>query len=355
MGYWGEWVDGMNRMNEILPSPDLTTDPFAFFTDSLVAERGASQNTVVAYGRDLQHCLDFLISRQPPQVRSLAMARREDLESYFSYLLGQGYSPQTRARRRVSLRQYFQFLVTEKYRQDNPMTLIDSPHLGRPLPKILEQNAIEILLNCAEQEAQLAESLIEGGTGRLKAAARARRMVLQLELLWGSGLRVTELLTLPLRNLRPKEGLVFVKGKGERERLIPVTDPCLQALTSYLPYRKNWYLVAGQSSPLLFPRPKDPRPQNRSDFWRELKGLAMRAGIDPGLVSPHKLRHSCATAMLIGGANLREVQSMLGHADIVTTEVYTHLAIDHLQDMVETHHPLARDNLHQPAKPLTED
>ncbi|MDI9409493.1 MAG: tyrosine-type recombinase/integrase [Candidatus Pacebacteria bacterium] len=331
----------------------LAPDYFALFIDMMAAERGASKNTLDAYLRDLCHCSDYLKTRHPTMADSLASAQRQELESYFSHLVTQSYSPQTRARRRVSLRQFFQFLVTENYRQDNPMTLIDSPHLGRPLPKILEQSLIEGLLTRAEQEAKIAESQQPITKPGLKAAARARRMVLQLELLWGSGLRVSELLTLPLRNLRPTERLALVKGKGGRERLIPVTDHSLAALSLYLPYRANWFLAAGQASNLLFPRPNDTMPQHRSDFWRELKSLSLRANIDPRLVSPHRLRHSCATAMLTGGANLREVQSMLGHVDLATTEIYTHLAIDHLQDMLRTHHPLGAGLA--PKKTLTEE
>ncbi|MCX8501399.1 MAG: tyrosine-type recombinase/integrase, partial [Alphaproteobacteria bacterium] len=154
--------------------------------------------------------------------------------------------------------------------------------------------------------------------------------------------RVSEMLGLMPGSFRQREGLVMVTGKGGKERLIPVTDHSLAALANYMTVRKGYFLREGQESRLLFVQRGDAKPQSRTDFWRELKLLAERAGVEPSQVSPHRFRHSCATAMLVGGANLREVQTMLGHSDLVTTEIYTHLAIDQLKELVETHHPLAQ-------------
>ena len=314
------------------------------FIDMMAAERGASQNSLSAYRRDLLHLWHYISvtpkstnypaesnqpANSPPRRETIADwqgCNRGELEGYLGKLAQQGFSPRTIARRRSVMRQFFGFLIDEGLIEQDPTHHLAAQKLDRPLPKILSAEAIEAMITHAAA----------------LHTAKGKRLVLQLELLWGSGLRVSELLGLSLNAIQPATATIQIRGKGGRERIVPVTDAALNALADYLTVRTSAFLAAGQQSPWLFPIKNYATAMGRSIFSADLKQLAIESGLDPALVSPHVLRHACATHMLEGGANLREVQTMLGHADIGTTEIYTHLAIGHLESLVLEHHPLAR-------------
>ncbi len=296
----------------------------AFF-EMLLAERGLSARSLQAYRDDLAAVDRFLALRQ----RSLVEASAADLGAYLQQLGQEGYAPRTAARRRAALRQFFRFLVLDGRRADNPSTALDMPRLGRPLPKLLSEAEIDALLAAARGP--------EPGATRLR---------LMIELLYGLGLRVSELCHLPLAPFRPRgdappPDMITVRGKGQKDRLVPLTPTALAALAAYLPLRAQ-FLSDKQTSPYLFPKPGTAKPIDRIWVTMTLKALAVGAGIDPKRVSAHVLRHSFATHLVEGEADLRSVQTLLGHADITTTQVYTHVAVPRLKALVGAHHPLAR-------------
>lgn len=304
------------------------------FLDMLVAERGAAANTREAYARDLIDAGHWLAGRGV----TLDTAGTEDLRGYLDHLAINGgggedgpapAAPRTLARRLSALRQFYRFLVAEGWRTDDPASALDSPRQGRPLPKVLSEAEVERLID----------------TARRRGGADGLRLVALLEVLYASGLRVSELVGLPLTAiLRDGRGLL-VRGKGGKERLVPLSDPARAALAAYLPLR-GAFLVPGRTAkqePFLFPsRSSDAGHLTRQRFAQLLKELAIMAGIDHEKVSPHVLRHAFATHLLDHGADLRAVQKMLGHADIATTQIYTHVANERLRQVVEEHHPLAR-------------
>jgi len=282
----------------------------------MTAERGASGNTILSYTRDLEEACAFLKKRKT----SFETADKETLEAYAESLGKSGLSPRTVARRLSSLRQLFHFLYTENLRVDNPATLLDSPKQPRKLPKSLSAQDITALI----------------------AAARAQddmRLTAMLELLYASGLRVSELVTLPMRALGRKGEQAFafltVRGKGNKERMVPLHDAAVDAVQAYLT-RCN-----GESK-WLFPSRGKEGHITRQRFGQLLKALAVKAGLDPDIISPHTLRHSFASHLLSGGADLRVIQELLGHADISTTQIYTHVEQDRLTRLVTGHHPLAK-------------
>jgi integrase/recombinase XerD len=302
------------------PSRPLSREAEAFL-EMLSAERGASKNTEAAYGADLRDLEAFLARRE----QKAADADVEALRAYLKALDYVGMTPRTVARRLSVMRQFFRFLLAERLRQDDPASTLDSPKLGRPLPKILSRVEVDQLIAAAQSKGQE-----DGG-----------RMETLLEILYGSGLRVSELVTLPVVAAERNPSLLVVRGKGGRERQIPVSDPARLAIAKWLPIRAA-SLDDEERSPYLFPSRGRTGHLTRQRFTQLLKEAALAAGVDPSRVSPHVLRHAFASHMLEAGADLRSVQLMLGHADIATTEIYTHVMPEKLRSLVEENHPLAR-------------
>ena len=282
------------------------------FLEMLAAERGAARNTLLAYGRDLADFAGFA------GTDGLARADRATLSAYMQGLPAAGLSARSAARRLSCLRQFYRFLAQEGVRADDPTDLLDSPRLPSPLPRLLSEREVTALLDAAP-------SLPER-RGALAAAA--------LEILYSTGLRVSELLGLPRAALAATGDILFVRGKGGRERMVPLSDAARRAAAA---------LVAETKAPSrwLFPGRDPRRPLTRQGFDRVLHETARAAGLDPARVSPHVLRHAFASHLLAHGADLRSLQLLLGHADIATTQIYTHVLSERLQRLVEAHHPLA--------------
>jgi integrase/recombinase XerD len=302
----------------------ITAAPIEGFLDMLLAERNAAANTRAAYQRDLQDAANYLLTKRK---QDLLSANEDDLRAYLQSL-GRT-APRTQARRLSALRQFYKFLCSEGRRSEDPTRNLDAPKLPRNLPKYLSEPEVVALLDCVARYPGL-----EGV--RLKA---------MLELLYAAGLRVTELVSLPLTALLFERGLVQVRGKGGKERMVPLGDPAVVALREWLLTRKKW-LGEQRSSAYVFPSPRAwHKPITRQRFFQLIKDVAVGAGLDPQRLSPHVLRHAFATHLLEHGADLRSVQTMLGHADIATTQIYTHVATDRLAKTVAEHHPLARKNV----------
>ena len=283
----------------------------------LIAERGAATNTVAAYARDLRDFSDFCARRR----NQAETANAETVRAYLTDLVTRGLSARTSARRLSSLKQFFGFLVTEGRREDDPTTLITGPRQGRRLPKFLTEAEVDDLLAAA-------------GTSKPEDL----RLSCLMELLYASGLRVSELVSLPLAAVRRDPRIILVTGKGGKDRIVPLTEAARAAVASYLPVREHF---GPPQAPFLFPSRGGTGHLTRRRVGQLLDGLAVRAGIAPTRVSPHVLRHAFATHLLAHGADLRSVQQMLGHADISTTEIYTHVLAARLQGLVNTAHPLA--------------
>jgi integrase/recombinase XerD len=284
------------------------------FLEMMAAERGAARNTLAAYRADLEDLAAFLASRG----ERLSGARSESLRAYLGSLARQGLAPRTQARRLASIRQFHKFLLREGVRRDDPARVLDSPKARAPLPKNLTETEVEQLLAAAAEA---------GGVGGL--AMRAG-----LEILYASGLRISELLALPASALTAGAEMLLVRGKGDKDRLVPLSEAARDAALALRRARQ-------QPGPWLFPGRDGKRPLTRQAFFLQLKQTASKAGLDPNRVSPHVLRHSFASHLLGRGADLRSLQMLLGHADIATTQIYTHLLAERLQRLVEQHHPLA--------------
>ena len=302
------------------PSQPLSREADSFL-EMLVAERGASRNTEAAYRSDLRDLEAFLRRRR--QVPAIADAAA--LRAYLKALDYLGMTPRTVARRLSVMRQFFRFLAAEHLREDDPASALDSPRLGRPLPKVLSRQEVDRLI----------------AAGRGIGGADGGRMATLLEILYAAGLRVSELVTLPLSAVERDVSVLAVRGKGGRERLVPLSDPARRAIAEWLPVRAA-ALGEGQRSRFLFPSRGDKGHLTRQRFAQLLKEAALKAGLDPARVSPHVLRHAFASHLLEGGADLRSVQLMLGHADIATTQIYTHVLDERLRALVQDKHPLAR-------------
>ena len=298
------------------------------FLEMQSAERGAAANTLEAYRRDLLDLSSFLSSRGVPA----AAAGENDLRAYLSDLASRGMSPQTSARRLSSLRQFHKFLFSEGIREDNPATAIESPRLGRPLPKVMSEDEVDRLLDAARGRPDL-----DGENAGLRRA----RLICLLEVLYATGLRVSELVGLPLSAVTGDDRFIAVLGKGGRERLVPLTGRAREAIDAYLDIRRDRRGDPHGSGRWLFPSSSRQGHLTRQRFAQELKSVAAAAGIDAKRVSPHVLRHAFASHLLAHGADLRAVQQMLGHADISTTQIYTHVLEERLRRLVEDHHPLA--------------
>ena len=247
-----------------------------------------------------------------------------------------GLAPTSRARKLSAIRQFFRFLLAEGMRDDDPCSAIDSPKLGRPLPKILSLADVEKLLETASDQVAAAK---EGG-----AKLRALRLYALLETLYATGLRVSELIALPRDALVGDDRVITIKGKGGRERLVPLTDAARKAHCGAA-RRDRERRGQRRTRTWLFPSPGGAEPLTRQRFGQELKALAIAAGVAPDRVSPHVLRHAFASHLLERGADLRTVQQLLGHADISTTQIYTHVIEERLRRLVEEHHPLAQAHL----------
>jgi integrase/recombinase XerD len=303
----------------------------ALFLDMLMAERGAAAHTIDAYTRDISDFLAFLAAKKS----SAAKASADDVRAYLESLAGKGLAPTSRARKLSAIRQFFRFLLGEGLRADDPTSAIDSPKLGRPLPKILSLSEVETLIETAKLAC---DTSAEGAPRR-----RALRLYALLETLYASGLRVSELIALPRNVLAADDRVLTITGKGGRERLVPLNEAARGALAAHLVALEDDEGLAASS--WLFPTGDGRQHITRQRLGQELKGLALAANLDPARVSPHVLRHAFASHLLERGADLRTVQQLLGHADISTTQIYTHVIEERLRRLVEQHHPLAQAHL----------
>jgi integrase/recombinase XerD len=298
------------------------------FLEMLAAERGAGKNTLAAYGRDLADLTDYLSGRQ-----SVATATTDDIRAYLGDLASRDMQAATVARRLSAIRQLYRFLYAEGQRKDDPAAVLEGPKRARSLPKTLTLAEVDRLLAAAgacDPQAPLAVRL------------RAARLASLVELLYATGLRVSELVALPASAARHDTRVIVVRGKGNKERMVPLNDAAKRAMTSYLALAAEAGGTA--ASKWLFPSFGDSGHLTRQHFARELKALAGAAGLRAAQLSPHVLRHAFASHLLHNGADLRVVQTLLGHADISTTQIYTHVLEERLKSLVRDLHPLADVN-----------
>ena len=292
------------------------------FLEMMSAERGAGANTLAAYARDLADFAAFF-------KEDIATASRETIRAYLVHLSAAGLAASSQARRLSALRQFFGFLYAEDIRRDNPTEAVEAPRTARPLPKILSTGDLDSLIAAAGVEDNI----------------EATRLTCIVEMLYAAGLRVSELAGLPLAAVKNKDGFILVKGKGGKERLAPLNPSARASIEAYLDIRTH-FLPKGprraHAERYLFCSRAAEGFLTRQRLHQLLKGLAVKAGLDPAKVSPHVLRHAFATHLVEGGADLRSVQTLLGHADIATTEIYTHVAKDHLKKVMHKAHPLAK-------------
>jgi integrase/recombinase XerD len=295
------------------------------FLDMIAAERGASANTLDAYRRDLA---DFSADLSHAG-ETIAAADSDMLRAHLGRLSKRGLAAASVARRLSAIRQFYRFLYSEGHRSDDPAAVIEGPKRGRSLPKVLSVKQVDDLL------AQAREGLkAEAKSERLRAA----RLNCLLEVLYATGLRVSELVSLPEAAARRDQRMLVIRGKGGRERLVPLNDQAKRTMTDYLALRTEAKL---DKSKWLFPSFGESGHLSRQHFARELKALATAADLKPAQVSPHVLRHAFASHLLQNGADLRVVQTLLGHADISTTQIYTHVLEERLKSLVRDLHPLA--------------
>jgi len=294
------------------------------FLEAQAAELDAATNTQLAYARDLQGFSLWLAD----QSLHFASAQRDDLERYLIACASEGLAKSTRARRLSAIKQIYRFAFEEGWRDDNPAIQIKGPGREKRLPKTLEIAEVERLLDAAR-----------------KSRKDALRNTCLMELLYATGMRVTELVSLPVSAARGDPRMLLVRGKGGKERLVPLSPPARTALSEYLGARDSAEDAARQKgrspSKFLFPSRGKLGHLTRHSFYGLIKDLAVAAGVPPDKVTPHTLRHAFATHLLAGGADLRSIQTMLGHADIATTEIYTHVLDERLKNLVLDHHPLA--------------
>jgi integrase/recombinase XerD len=298
------------------------------FLEALGAERGAAANTLAAYRRDLEHFTGWLrgAGADPES------AGRAEIEGYLAVLEGAGLSPATRARRLSAIRQFYRFALSEGWRADDPAARIDGPRPARKLPGTLSVAEVDRLLDAA--------------LTRPGAKAGRARLTCLVELLYATGMRVSELVSLPAASARGNPRMLLVTGKGGRDRMVPLSEPAREALAAWLVIRDAAEVerrrAGGRPSPWLFPSRGKLGHLTRIGFYYALKTLAVSAGLDPTRISPHTLRHAFATHLLANGADLRAIQQLLGHVDISTTEIYTHVLDERLKALVLESHPLAR-------------
>lgn len=300
------------------------------FLDAQAAELGAANNTLLAYGRDLMDFSAWLIRHH----RDFAKASREDVENYLIACEAEGLAKSTRARRLSAIKQIYRFAFEESWRKDNPAIQIKGPGRDKKLPKTVEVFEVERLLQAARR------------VGRTESD-RLRNTCL-MEILYATGMRVSELVTLPVSAARGDPRMLLILGKGGKERMVPLSPPARVALTEWLEERdekdaEREIRTKTPPSKFLFPSRGKLGHLTRNRFYLLIKELAVEGGVDPTKVTPHTLRHAFATHLLANGADLRAIQTLLGHADIATTEIYTHVLDERLKELVLEHHPLARD------------
>lgn len=318
----------MNRVNDLAQ--------IEAFVEMLAAERGAADNTLSAYERDLTDFAEFLGRSNVAIIR----ATSNDVRAYLVYLSDSGLADATAARRLSAVKQFHRFLQSEDVRADNPCTVVEGPRRGRALPKTLSIGQVQALLDAARENVRTPTGDWAGDERRLRRFYKAARLVCLMELLYATGLRVSELVGLPLSAIDPQEVMVTVRGKGGRERLVPVGEGAKGALGAYRQVRQ--VMLGERTSSWLFPSRGKAGHLTRHRFGQLLRELAVQAEVRGGDVSPHMLRHAFASHLLENGADLRSVQQMLGHADISTTQIYTHVLEERLRRLVEQGHPLAR-------------
>jgi len=291
------------------------------FLDMMSAERGAGANTLAAYRRDLVDFARHLNAKGADP----AKASREQVRGFLANLSSSGMAASTQARKLSALRQFYGFLYAEGIRNEDPTQTIAAPQARRPLPKILSGEDLESMLQMAAQD----------------TSPEGLRLSLIVEMLYGGGLRVSELAGLSLAAVAGKAEFIRITGKGQKERLSPLSPAARSALTAYLAVRPAFVPKHDKNNRYLFASRGAEGFLTRRRFHQLLKALAVKSGIDPAKVSPHVLRHAFATHLVEGGADLRSVQTLLGHADIATTQIYTHVARDHLSRVMRSAHPLA--------------
>lgn len=306
----------------------MAGDPYLIeaFLEMMAAERGAALNTLEAYRRDLSDFGEFAARRG-----GLKATDTETIRAYLARLDDAGFAPRTAARRLSALKQFFRFMYADGMRADDPAASLEGPKRGRTLPKVLTVSEVDQLMQAAQARRTAGDS------------PRHVRLVALLEVIYATGLRVSELVKLPVSAARGDARVLLVKGKGGRERMVPLSPPAKAAMTEYLKVRPKFLEQAGtRGAAYLFPSRGKAGHLTRVRFFQLLDELAMEAGIDPRRVSPHVLRHAFASHLLNNGADLRSVQQMLGHADISTTQIYTHVLEERLQALVRDGHPLAK-------------
>jgi integrase/recombinase XerD len=305
--------------------------PVALFLDMLAAERGASANTLEAYGRDLADYEDFLSSEGV----GVTDAGTDAIRGYLADLTRRGFATASVARRLSAIRQLHRFLYLEAYRGEDPAAVLEGPKRGRPLPKVLTLDEVSRLI--ATAHARIAEAEIPPGE-----TARRVRVACFIELLYATGLRVSELAALPAAAARASGDAIIVRGKGNKERMVPLGEPAKAAMAAW-----RTALAAskqGTAGRWLFPSSVAVSGHiTRQQIGLDLKDLALATGLDPGKLSPHVLRHAFASHLLAHGADLRVVQTLLGHADVSTTQIYTHVLDERLKSLVRDLHPLGGD------------
>jgi integrase/recombinase XerD len=301
---------------------DQAADLLRRFSDYLRVEKGLAQLTIPAYASDLEHFAEFLRSQR----RGLTQARRNDVRDFLTHLFGRGQDGRSVARKLSALRQFYKFLLLDRHILHDPTVNLDSPRQWKVLPKSLALPEIEAML---AGEAKGADSHLQSAL-----ALRNRAM---LEVLYAGALRVSELTTGRMEDVKLELGFILVRGKGDKERIVPLGAAAQGALQDYIASARG-ALLNGRTSPLLFIR-RGGRRLSRQRVWQLVNAAAAASGRH---ASPHMLRHSCATHMVERGADLRTVQTILGHADISTTQIYTHVALDRLTSVYRTHHPRAR-------------
>lgn len=292
------------------------------FLEAQAAELGAARNTQEAYGRDLKDFLSFLESRGA----GFATADRAMVEDYLVQCEAIGLATATKARRLSSIKQLYRFAFEENLRKDNPAIQVRGPRKDKRLPKSLSLQEVEQLLQTAHTMP--------------KKRADKMRLTCLMDLLYATGMRVTELVSLPVAAVRGNPDMILVRGKGGKERMVPLSPSARDAVILWLSHRDQD--EAHAKSAFLFPSRGKQGHLTRIWFFQQIKKLALMAGVNADKVTPHSLRHAFATHLLAGGADLRSIQTLLGHADIATTEIYTHIQYERLRELVLEHHPLAR-------------
>ena len=290
------------------------------FLEMMSVERGSSLHTLGACRRDLTSFMSHLGDKK------VTLSSEDDIRRYLRHLTHKQFSPRTVSRHISTLRQFFRFLLAEGLRTDDPTKTIDTPRQGRPLPRVLSEEDIQKILKAA----------------RIGPRPHTTRRVALLEILYATGIRVSELVQLPLSTVARGQNSLRIMGKGAKERYVPLTNPACRAIEDWLPYRDFFLTNTSHSNPWLFPSSGQGGHLTRNGLAKILRETCIEAGVDVTSVSPHVIRHSFATHLIEHNADLRSVQKMLGHADIATTEVYTHVTQNRMKSLLFDSHPLAQ-------------